>query len=93
MNYYEDGFPFFGMRDYVPHTYNQFRTARDRANKIINSQVFYINTPLEGDYTDEELAAFNESIKAYDKIPRIRAQSARSNRLMRSICLNLPANV
>ncbi len=67
MNYYEDGFPFFGMRDYVPHTYNQFRTARDRANKIINSQVFYINTPLEGDYTDEELAAFNESIKAYDK--------------------------
>ena len=67
MNYYEVGFPFFGMRDYVPHTYNQFRTARDRANKIINSQVFYINTPLEGDYTDEELAAFNESIKAYDK--------------------------
>lgn len=67
MNYYEDGFPFFGMRDYVPHTYNQFRTARDRANKIINSQVFYINTPLEGDYTDEELAAFNESIKAYDE--------------------------
>ena len=67
MNYYEDGFPFFGMRDYVPHTYNQFRTARDRANKIINSQVFYINTPLEGDYTDEELAAFNDSIKAYDK--------------------------
>lgn len=67
MNYYEDGFPFFGMRDYVPHTYNQFRTARDRANKIINSQVFYINTPLEGDYTDEELAAFNDSIKAYDE--------------------------
>ena len=66
-NYYEDGFPFFGMRDYVPHTYNQFRTARDRANKIINSQVFYINTPLEGDYTDEELAAFNDSIKAYDE--------------------------
>lgn len=67
MNYYDDGFPFFGMRDYVPHTYNQFRTARDRANKIINSQVFYINTPLEGDYTDEELAAFNDSIKAYDE--------------------------
>lgn len=67
MNYYDDGFPFFGMRDYVPHTYNQFRTARDRANKIINSQVFYINTPLDGDYTDEELAAFNDSIKAYDE--------------------------
>lgn len=68
MEYYEDGCPFFGMRDYVPHTYNKFRIARNRANKIIDSQVFYINTPLEGDYTDEELAAFNESIKNYDTL-------------------------
>lgn len=67
MNYYEDGFPFFGMRDYVPHTYNKFRIARNRANKIIDSQVFYIDHPLEGEYTDEQLAAFNESITAYDK--------------------------
>lgn len=67
MNYYEDGYPFFGMRDYVPHTYNKFRIARNRANKIIDSQVFYIDHPLEGEYTDEQLAAFNESIKAYDE--------------------------
>lgn len=67
MEYDDDEYPYFSMRDFVPHTFNAYRIARNRANNLINSQKFYINTPLGENYTEEELIAFDESVKAYDE--------------------------
>lgn len=67
IEYYEEGYPFFSMRDYVPHTFNAYRIARNRANNLINSQRFYTDAPLEEGYTDSEKAAFDKSVEAYDK--------------------------
>lgn len=67
IEYDDPDYPFFSMRDFVPHTFNAYRTARNRANNLINSQRFYINTPLDEDYTEDELIAFDESVKAYDE--------------------------
>ncbi len=66
IEYDEEGYAFFSMRDFVPHTFNAYRIARNRANGLIDSQKFYINTPLGDDYTQDELIAFKESLKAYD---------------------------
>lgn len=67
IEYDDANYPFFSMRDFVPHTFNAYRIARNRANNLINSQRFYINTPLGEDYTEAELIAFDESVKAYDE--------------------------
>lgn len=69
VEYYEDSYIHFGMRDYVPHTYNKYRTARDRVTSLINSQNFYVPTPFEEGYepTSDELKAYNEAVEAYQK--------------------------
>ncbi len=76
----EDGYPYrldkeyddttykyFGMRDYVPHTYNKYRDARDRVHDLINSQEFFVNAPFEEGYepSTEEIAAYDESVARY----------------------------
>ena len=67
VEYYEDAYIHFGMRDYVPHTYNRYRDARDRVLGLINSQNFYVPAPFEEGYepTDEEIAAYDEAVEAY----------------------------
>ena len=69
IEYYEDAYKHFGMRDYVPHTYNKYRDARDRVTDLINSQNFFVNAPFEEGYepSSEELAAYNESVLAYQE--------------------------
>lgn len=69
MEYYEDGYTFFGMRDYVPHTYNRYKDARKRVEGIINSQNFYVPEPFEEGYTptDEEREAYDLAVAEYNK--------------------------
>ncbi|MGN0543897.1 MAG: hypothetical protein ACI4JG_10665 [Acutalibacteraceae bacterium] len=69
MEYYEDGYTFFGMRDYVPHTYNRYKDARKRVEGIINSQNFYVPEPFEEGYTptDEEREAYDLAVAQYNK--------------------------
>lgn len=36
LEYYEPGYEFFGMSDYVPYTYNNFRRAKNAASNLID---------------------------------------------------------
>ena len=67
IEYDDPAYKYFGMRDYVPHTYNKYRDARDRAHDLIASQEFFVNAPFEEGYepTEEDLAAYDESVAAY----------------------------
>lgn len=69
IEYYESDYVHFGMRDYVPHTYNRYRTARKLAESIINSQQFFApEDPREIEYhvaTAEEIQKYNEEMEAY----------------------------
>lgn len=69
VEYYEDDYIHFGMRDYVPHTYNRYRGARDRVHDLINSQNFFVPAPFEEGYeaSDEENAAYQEAVLAYQE--------------------------
>ncbi len=69
IEYYEDGYVFFGMRDFVPHTYNRYADARDNAWDLINSQQYFINAPFKEGYipSNEEIAEYNESIVRYNE--------------------------
>lgn len=67
LEYDDDAYKYFGMRDYVPHTYNKYRDARDRVQSLIASQEFFVNAPFEEGYepTEDEIAAYDESVAAY----------------------------
>lgn len=67
LEYDDPAYIYFGMRDYVPHTYNKYRGARDRAHDLIASQEFFVNAPFEEGYepSEEEIAAYNESVAKY----------------------------
>ncbi len=69
VEYYEANYKHFGMRDYVPHTYNRYREARDRVTGLINSQDFFVVAPFEEGYTptQEETDRRNESITKYEE--------------------------
>lgn len=53
--YYEDEYVFFGMRDYVPHTYNRYKDARGRVADLINSQEVFVMAP----FTDVDIYGEN----------------------------------
>ena len=73
--YYEDEYVFFGMRDFVPHTYNRYKDARGRVVDLINSQERFVMAPFTdadiygADYepSQEELDARAASIVAYEE--------------------------
>ncbi len=69
LEYWEEGYVFFGMRDYAPHSYLRYRDALRAANSLIDSQVFYVPAPFEAGYepTEEEQAAYDEAIAAYEE--------------------------
>lgn len=92
IEYYEDGYPFFSMRDYVPHTFNAYRIARNRANNLINSQRFYTDAPLEAGYTDSEKASFDKSVEAYDKSEENRGAISSIESTYAIYMLNLTGN-
>ncbi|MBQ2841714.1 MAG: hypothetical protein IJE72_01605 [Clostridia bacterium] len=69
IEYWEDGYVHFGMRDYVPHTYNRYKDARRLAEGIINSQEFFApEDPRDREYyvpTNEEIQEYNEAMNEY----------------------------
>ncbi len=69
IEYYEDDYIHFGMRDYVPHTYNRYRGARDRVHDLLNSQNFFVPAPFEDGYepSNEEIGAYNDAVLAYQE--------------------------
>ena len=69
LEYDDDAYVYFGMRDYVPHTYNKYKDARNRVEDLINSQQFFVPAPFEAGYepTAEEQAAYDEAVAAYLK--------------------------
>ncbi len=72
IEYYEDGYTFFGERDYVPHLYSRYRSARNDGQSLIDSQEFFVKAPFTcvevygENYvpSDEEIQEYNESILA-----------------------------
>ncbi len=73
--YYEDEYVFFGMRDYVPHTYNRYKDARGRVADLINSQELFVMAPFTDadiygenyEPSQDELDARAASIAAYNE--------------------------
>ncbi len=73
--YYEDEYVFFGMRDFVPHTYNRYKDARGRVADLINSQEVFVMAPFTDadiygenyEPSQEELDARTASIAAYEE--------------------------
>ncbi len=71
--YYEDEYVYFGMRDYVPHTYNRYKDARGRVADLINSQQVFVMAPFTDadiygenyEPSQEEIDARAASIAAY----------------------------
>ncbi len=86
LKYYEDGYEFFGMRDFVPHTYNRYKDARSRVVDLINSQEIFVIAPFtdadiygenyepsqeEIDNRAASIAAYNERMANLDVIGSI----------------------
>ncbi len=69
LEYDDDNYIYFGMRDYVPHTYNKYRDARDRITDLIDSQSVFVLAPFEEGYepTADEQSAYDASVAAYDE--------------------------
>ncbi len=81
-NYYDDDYVFFGMTDYVPHTYNRYKDARNDAHGLIEEDYLFGPVPFSEEEvygenyvpTEEELAAFDEAVAAHKK--RVEESSA-----------------
>ncbi|MGN0573811.1 MAG: dockerin type I repeat-containing protein [Acutalibacteraceae bacterium] len=71
IDYDSASYIYFGMRDYVPHTYNTYKNASKRANKLIDSLQKFVSAPIDTSdghiVTDEEQAAYDESVAAYQE--------------------------
>jgi len=68
IEYDDPAYTYFGMRDYVPHTYNKYRDARDRVEDLIESQQAFVKGFEEGyELTDEDRVAYAESVAAYEE--------------------------
>ncbi len=73
--YYEDEYVFFGMRDFVPHTYNRYKDARRRVGNLIDSQEVFVMAPFTDadiygenyEPSQEEIDARAASIAAYEE--------------------------
>ncbi len=67
LEYYDDAYEYFGMRDYVPHTYNRYKDALRRAESLVKSQELFVPAPFEDDYepTDSEVEAYQNAVAAY----------------------------
>ncbi len=57
-----DNYKYFSYKDYVPHTYKRYRDAKNNAEDLINSQVYYVSGPLPAEATSAQRAQFDEEI-------------------------------
>ncbi len=67
LEYYEDGYAFYGVHDFVPHTYRKYREARERVTDLIDSQEIFVPAPLEADASDEEKAEYAAAVAEYNE--------------------------
>lgn len=63
--YDEDGYNFFGVRDYVPHTYKKFRDIKNRAQDIVNRDVNYYFAPTPPEVPGPDASYYE--VQDYDK--------------------------
>lgn len=66
LEYYEDGYAFYGVHDFVPHTYRKYRDARARVTDLINSQEIFVPAPLAADASDDEKAEYAAAVAEYN---------------------------
>ena len=66
LEYYEEGYAFYGMHDFVPHTYRKYRTARERVTDLVDSQEIFVPAPLKADATDDEKAEYAAKLAEYE---------------------------
>ncbi len=64
MNYYDEGYHFFGSQDYVLYTFERYRTHRNNMNDLIDSQTVAEPGDPEDYATPEKYA---EAVAAYEK--------------------------
>ena len=79
IEYYEAGYPYIGMKNYVPHTYSKFKDAVNRMNGLIDKQIKYFPyTPEDfADLSPEDQAKAIENYeKALEKIEPINSVEA-----------------
>ncbi len=75
LEYDDPAYVYFGMRDYVPHTYNRYKDALRRANSLVESQEIVAMAPFtDADIygenyqpSEEDLIRYGESIAAYQE--------------------------
>ncbi|MGN0547211.1 MAG: hypothetical protein ACI4I3_07745 [Acutalibacteraceae bacterium] len=71
IEYDSASYKYFGMRDYVPHTYNTYKKASRRANGLVDSLQKFVSAPIDTSdghiVTDAEQAAYDESVAAYQE--------------------------
>lgn len=69
LEYWEEGYVYFGLRDFAPHSYLRYRDARSAALDLVDSQIFYVPAPFEAGYepTQEEQAAYDAAIADYER--------------------------
>ena len=75
LEYDDPAFVYFGMRDYVPHTYNRYRDALRRAISLVESQEIvamapYTDADIYGENykpSEDELKAYGESLVKYQE--------------------------
>ncbi len=77
LEYDDEDYVYFGMRDYVPHTYNKYRIARDRVSDLIESQEIFIPAP----FTDEDIYGANYEPSEEEKAARAEALLAYADRM------------
>ncbi len=66
LEYYEDGYAFYGVHDFVPHTYRKYRDARERVTDLIDSQEIFVPAPLAADASDDEKAEYAAAVAEYN---------------------------
>ncbi len=77
LEYDDEDYVYFGMRDYVPHTYNKYRIARDRVSDLIESQEIFIPAP----FTDADIYGANYEPSEEEKAARAEALLAYEDRM------------
>ena len=67
VEYDETGYKFFGMTDFVPHTYTRYRDPRGDVHSLIEQGMFFGPIPLtDTDYYGEDYVPTQEEIDNYN---------------------------
>lgn len=64
LEYDDENYTYFGMRDYVPHTYNRYKDARNSGMNLYYSSIVIVPAPCGEDATDEEVMNRQNAVEA-----------------------------